>query len=153
MFQEEVDSIMIPLLSFFVQHSPVNTIHFVGHGRAGALATLAGFRVARLYPDDDIHVITTGSPRIGDESFRKLYENATNISIDRIVIKEDVVPYFPRFRGYTHIGNKWRLHSKESRWYNNPFSFSTYITLLERQYLVPHSGPQVQRTISKQVSL
>jgi predicted lipase len=133
-FQKETDSIMIPLFAFFVKHSPVlwkNRIHFVGHGRAGALATLAGSRVASLYPDDEIHVITTGSPRIGDQSFGEWYERTRNIFIDRIVIDDDVIPHFPRFRGYKHVGTKRKLKGKRSMWY----TLSTYIALLKKQYM------------------
>jgi hypothetical protein len=81
-------------------------IYLTGHSLGGALATLCSLDlVLRLGINRrNIVVSTFGSPRVGNHSFAKFYNE--NIPIHwRIVVGPDVVTKLPKF-GFTHVGKK-----------------------------------------------
>lgn len=69
----------------------------VGHSKGGALAVLAGCRLASLRPT----VVTFASPMVGDLSFAVGYPNSTLVC--RYEGRDDVVPWLPPF-GYRPVG-------------------------------------------------
>lgn len=134
-FHEELGSVLPYIEAFFEKRHPsLRGIHFMGHSRAGALAILAGSRMATLYPKTLIHVVTTGSPPTGDLSFKKWYDRTENIYMDRIVIDKDVIPKFIG-RTYVHMGTKWRLTSNRSFFSNFQYHHlrKTYVSFLAKE--------------------
>ena len=79
-------------------------IIFTGHSLGGAIATLFAYDMVKQN-NKNIHVITFGSPRVGNEEFVQdfITMQDTNASY-RITHKYDIVPHVPQeFLGYLHI--------------------------------------------------
>lgn len=81
-------------------------VFLTGHSLGGALATICSLdvwiklRISRR----QIFVSTFGSPRVGNESFRRIYNSAIALHW-RIVVDPDMVPKVPKV-GYRHVGKK-----------------------------------------------
>lgn len=68
--------------------------YFTGHSKGGALATLMAPLFVSDFDDkliENVEVVTFGSPRVGDENFRKHY----NIKVTRYENNLDIVPHLP----------------------------------------------------------
>lgn len=93
------------------QPNTVNVFVF-GHSLGGALGTLCALDLAvnqnRKYAS--ITHIVSGSPRVGNETFRAYFERAVKNNL-RIVVNSDPIPSVPNFYGlraankYHHAGN------------------------------------------------
>ncbi|MCH7412439.1 lipase family protein [Belliella sp. R4-6] len=96
-----------------IQEAPGSSNIFIfGHSLGGALASLCALDIAvnqnRRFAS--ITHIVSGSPRVGDETFRAYFERAVKNNL-RLVINSDPVPSVPNFIGvraankYHHAGN------------------------------------------------
>lgn len=87
-------------------------IHIVGHSMGGALAVLAGLRLAvvthKNKPDNHIDVVTFGSPRVFDFETASQYEELLGKGTWRIVHEgEGMIPCLPTgTNGSKHVGLK-----------------------------------------------
>lgn len=110
--------------------TPVNMV-FAGHSLGGAEAQLAAVR-SKLEPataNAEVQVYTLGSPRVGNDAFRQLYDEKVTRSF-RMVSNTDlsddpVTKVPPEFLGYRHAGtqvtlNEGLLNVHPSRNYKPP---------------------------------
>lgn len=143
----QLQSIFPTLVAYVLQCRPGTSFFFTGHSRGGALALLCGVHVANRFPMHMVHVVTTGTPKIGNRHLKDWYDGAApNLYVDRVVIDQDWVPRWSLRSSYVHFGKERRLIAKDSflHWKKN-HSRITHLALLEEQYL-PHlmwsgSGP------------
>ena len=77
-------------------------IIFTGHSLGGALATLASLYFQMLLPELTVSCVTFGSPRVGDSTFVKLYEEHVKETY-RYVNDNDPVPCIPTSWRFQHI--------------------------------------------------
>uniref|UniRef100_A0A061RNW9 Alpha beta-hydrolase n=1 Tax=Tetraselmis sp. GSL018 TaxID=582737 RepID=A0A061RNW9_9CHLO len=79
----------------------------VGHSLGGALASLCAAELAagHLVPgrSPEVHLMTLGSPRVGNEAFAEFVDRAVSSSL-RVTHMNDVVPSLPiRAMGFHHL--------------------------------------------------
>jgi Lipase (class 3) len=81
-------------------------IYMSGHSLGGALATICSLDLALSIrmERNEMLVSTFGSPKVGNESFRDLYNIAVPINW-RIVAGGDMISRLPK-AGYSHVGKK-----------------------------------------------
>lgn len=98
------------------QDYPDYNIIVSGHSLGAALSILYGIYVAKYvfpYEKEHIQVINLGSPRVGDEEFFHAIQQIPNLTIWRMVFREDIVPRCPpMWLGYRHVGHM--LHWDEN---------------------------------------
>ena len=72
-----------------------------------ALSILYGIYVAKyVLPDEKVQVINLGAPRVGDEEFYHSVQKIRNLTIWRMVFRDDIVPRCPpMWLGYRHVGH------------------------------------------------
>jgi hypothetical protein len=83
-------------------------ILITGHSLGAAMATLMAYDVVTLFPTYTVtHLITFGSPRVGNHEFVQSFnQQYTNIYY-RITHYYDMVPHVPEeFMGYLHVSNE-----------------------------------------------
>lgn len=101
----------------------VGNIYVTGHSLGGALATISAVQIAFMFPSlkDRIKVVTIGSPRVGNRSFKRLFKNNIKESI-RVVHDNDVVPRIPKLN-YFHVPVELKLsdEGKTIKTSLNPF--------------------------------
>lgn len=95
-------------------------ILLTGHSLGGAIATLIALFLKSNLNNQNIDLITFGTPRVGNKAFSKkvneLFPNAL-----RIVYRRDIVPHLPTlFIGYVH--NEGLLHFNKPKF--NCFIYS-----------------------------
>lgn len=115
-------------------------VFFCGHSLGGALATFAAFDAAKYYREIGIKsrkmisCSTFGCPMIGNDSFKKMYEQ-TVINHWRFEMASDPIPKLPSsFFNYMHVGTRVLLDQSgmllidpsfvEMQWwgtFNNPY--------------------------------
>ncbi|KAA8493684.1 Phospholipase A(1) DAD1, chloroplastic [Porphyridium purpureum] len=78
-------------------------VFITGHSLGGAIATIFSLDLAKDVNREDIHVITFGGPRVGNDSFRRLYNRVISRHW-RVVVAHDVVCKLPKL-GYSHCGD------------------------------------------------
>ena len=82
-------------------------IIFSGHSLGGALSSLAAVQFGHEYPDIPIKCITFGSPRVGNSSFVKYFDDCVEES-HRFVNEDDPVPMGPTPIRFRHVkGGRW----------------------------------------------
>ncbi|KAK9842880.1 hypothetical protein WJX74_003838 [Apatococcus lobatus] len=74
-----------------------------GHSLGGALATLGATWAAIEYPSADVRCITFGSPRVGNNKFKRAFHTLVGTSL-RIIHGADPVPFMPPSLRYHHVG-------------------------------------------------
>lgn len=99
--REELISVITTLLQ--EKNRP---IFFTGHSLGGALATLSSLDVSLGLdvPGTRISVSTFGSPRVGNDPFREVYDNQLPMHW-RLVAGGDIVSRLPKV-GYAHVGKR-----------------------------------------------
>ncbi len=87
------------------------TIYVAGHSLGGALATLTAAHIKHRYPNAQVCLYTTASPRVGDDRFEEFFRSQ-QIDAFRIYNQYDLVPKLPpRFESpfeaaqYVHVGD------------------------------------------------
>lgn len=101
------EAVMSGICSMY--HSNPRPIFLTGHSLGGALATICAYDcVLRLdLEPNDIYVSTFGSPRVGNSSFRRLYDAAVPATW-RVSIAPDIITKLPKLY-YSHVGKKVML--------------------------------------------
>jgi len=95
-FKDALEEVWPDLLPYIRKlHDKGCKIWITGHSLGGALATLSAIRYGSAQG-----VYTFGSPRVGNEVFRKHFE----VKIYRIVNNDDIVPRVPPPGKYVHVG-------------------------------------------------
>ena len=100
-FKNAFDSIKHKLISGInklTNNEKPKTFYIVGHSRGGAIATLAAAYIAREISPEEIQVVTFGSPRVGNETFKKEYEKLikeSKIKHTRYEEFLDLIPHLP----------------------------------------------------------
>lgn len=84
-----------------------DSIIFCGHSLGGALATIGSLYYSFQYPEKTIACVTFGSPRVGDDTFVKYFDNKINTSL-RYVNDNDPIPCLPTQLRFKHVkGLQW----------------------------------------------
>lgn len=87
-------------------------IYVIGHSLGGALATIF-YAYLKTQSKDKIHLVTFGSPKVGNSEFNKYIDDSENI---RFVNGKDLVPILPIGIGYTHTDKELVLKNNLSCW-------------------------------------
>ena len=97
-------------------------ILITGHSLGAAMATLMTYEVSTSIPIYTVtHLITFGSPRVGNPEFVQSFNHHYSNVYYRITHYYDMVPHVPEeFMGYLHISNEI--------WYNED---NTYFTICD----------------------
>jgi len=86
---------------------PDYTIYVTGHSLGAALATLFGYLLSDEI-ENNITVVSFASPRVGNSSWKKSFEEKSNLTHYRITNCRDVITAFPLYN-YKHVGKNIRL--------------------------------------------
>jgi len=95
---------------------PNKPICCTGHSLGGALAIFAAYDISKMFEGREVTMYNFGGPRVGNNTFRLLYNLAVPDSY-RTVNDQDVVPTFPppiTLLGgmFHHVGKEVRIDSK-----------------------------------------
>ncbi|KAI4385060.1 hypothetical protein MLD38_003126 [Melastoma candidum] len=92
------------------------SIIFCGHSLGASLSILSAFDVVENgIRDIPVAAIALGSPRVGNEAFRRRCILYPNLKILRVTNKIDIVPHYPsRLLGYVNIGTELRIDTRKS---------------------------------------
>lgn len=96
---------LIPIIATLLQEKD-RPIFFTGHSLGGALATLSSLDVSLglNVPGTRISVSTFGSPRVGNNAFREIYDDQIPMNW-RLVAGGDIISRLPKV-GYAHVGKR-----------------------------------------------
>ena len=90
-----------------------------GFGVGGALATLASCWAAGKFATADVRCITLGAPRVGNKTFKKVFENLVGATY-RVVLEGDAMTMMPKSEGflkkYADVGHTVWLREGEVRY-------------------------------------
>ena len=116
------------------------TFQFIGHGLGGGVASLLCMEISRKFMSALPILITFGSPRIGDDNFKKMF-NTLIKDYKRFVVKRDPMPRTPsRIHNYKHVnkeicfdksGNKCRINTGSKK-IRHPLQ--SYLNCITRHY-------------------
>lgn len=86
---------------------PEYGVVIAGHSLGAALSILYGAYVAKhVLPDEAVEVMNLGAPRVGDETFYQSLQKIPNLTIWRLVFRDDIVARCPpMWMGYRHVGH------------------------------------------------
>ena len=80
-----------------------------GQSLGGAVATLAALDIQYNYPDKEVALMTTGSPRLGNEEFKESFNKRVK-DYNRFVYGGDIVTAVPpKWTGYRHVNDEIHL--------------------------------------------
>jgi len=83
------------------------TIVISGHSLGGALSNLLAAYILKNHPGIDVHLVTFGSPRIGNKAFANFLNGNSNLKTHiRFVSDNDFVTKVPAVLGYLHAGTE-----------------------------------------------
>lgn len=120
------------------------TVYFTGHSLGGALATVASIDVALSLELQDMFVLTFGSPRCGNASWRRVYDN-TVAAHWRVAMRSDVVTAFPK-GGYRHVGKQVVL-TKSGDMFLDPNAIETVLWSSVGLNLADHGKPAYKASL------
>ncbi len=83
------------LLIEIMDHPITHEIYVTGYGFGGALATLFGYQLSFILPNQQVSVVSFGSPKIGNASWKESFNRKKNLIHYRFVNRCDPVPSFP----------------------------------------------------------
>jgi hypothetical protein len=109
-----------------IKNKNIKNIIYTGHSLGGALATIATQNYGHKYPKLNHICVTFGSPRCGDENFKKRFNNICSFS-RRYVNKYDPVPSLPFSFLYTHVGPSKQINDNNIVDIDNTIYRSFYI--------------------------
>lgn len=107
-----------------------------GHSLGAAVATLAAFDVAVNVPGADVVLYTFASPKVGDGTFVKLFDQHLPASF-RIFNQPDLVPKVPPL--YSHVDTGYQVDS--TQFPEIKHSIDCYHTLRTYLYLLNRQNP------------
>ena len=85
-----------------------NKIVFTGHSLGGAIATVAGHYYSIKYPEAKVEVWTFGSPKVGNNVFKKEFNQRVSKSM-RIYARDDPITMVPFDFVFKHVDSGVRL--------------------------------------------
>lgn len=91
-FQKAIETCLADLMAYC---QGCDEIHFTGHSRGAALATLAGWYAAKHFRNAQVNVVVFGSPRVGLASFAEGYRQQANLQWAGFQHLQDVVGRLP----------------------------------------------------------
>ena len=104
------------------------SIVFCGHSLGAAVASIAAVHFALKMKDTPIHCFTVGSPRVGNDNFRLLFNNVVTEKY-RIFNENDPVPMVPISHRFVHVDNgicitdagEFKQVDQDDPWFIRPF--------------------------------
>jgi predicted lipase len=94
-----------------------NIIYVCGHSLGAAIATLAAMDLKISFPQKVIIIYTFASPRVGDTTFAKIFNDIMKYNTQRIYIEGDLVPKIPTTLNlpgsYNHVDEEFELESPD----------------------------------------
>lgn len=105
-----------------VNDDGVKKIVISGHSLGGALATLYAYDFGVYLKSENhgfnnipkLYLVTFGSPRVGDECFRKVINEKLDLTANaRFVYKEDSITSLPYKQPYVHVGTEYNFVNYE----------------------------------------
>ena len=125
---------IINIVKDIVKENEEYDIYLSGHSLGGALCTIMGYLLSKELIlnnyNNKIIIISFGSPRIGNYSWRIDFDNCKNIEKYRVVYDNDIVTALP-FINYYHVGTVIRLSDLKTEIiksynYNKYYDFSIF---------------------------
>jgi hypothetical protein len=115
-----------PALQSLLQeyHDKFDKLTFTGHGIGAGIATIAAPFFAEQCSEKTFWVITYGGPRVGNEDFKKWFNEKIPNNKFRFIIEGDPLPNMPASSRYSHVQDAICL-SHEGRILNWPETPST----------------------------
>jgi len=109
---ESHQSFLIPQVPNLIAMYPNYQLVINGHSLGGAVATMFAMQLFVEYGTSSTHLVTFGSPRVGDGTFRDLF-TSSGVSHWRLTHERDPVPHVPlEAWGYIHVpGEIWEVES------------------------------------------
>ena len=112
-FLKVYTQLRLELLQYLKELKSNHDLYFTGHSLGGVLATMAAIDT-KLQLQLNPQVVTFGQPRIGNYAFSN-WLNALNISIKRIQVYGDLVPFLPpEWNGYKHNKQPYLIRNNET---------------------------------------
>jgi hypothetical protein len=107
---ESHEDFLVPAVPDLIAQHPDYQVVITGHSLGAAVGTLFAMQLYVQFNVQNIHMVTFGSPRVGDQGFRDLFV-ATGYSHWRLTHNDDVVPHVPlELEGYIHVpGEIWEV--------------------------------------------
>lgn len=100
-----------------IKECPDYEWELAGHSAGAAHSILTGFLLSQTFPNKNFVIASLAAPRVGDNKFTQLFEDATNLTHYRVCYNRDIVTSVPTI-GYNHTGisllyveNKWEIDS------------------------------------------
>ena len=111
-FLEQYESIRNKLIETINDYLDSSTKHIIctGHSLGSSLCTIAALDLQLKYADKDVKCITFASPRVGNTSFAKLFNETIKDSC-RFVYHRDPVTFLPFALRFKHV--KGCIHLKK----------------------------------------
>lgn len=107
----------------------LETLHVTGHSLGGALASIACVALKKEFPNLKIHCYTFGSPRPGDASFSKCFEESVESS-HRFLNNNDPVTATPTTWRFTHVPGAHWIYEDGMDTHNRTSHFSRFFKIL-----------------------
>lgn len=104
-------------------------IYCCGHSLGGVTSTLFGYFSSYVFNKTKIIIVSFGSSKIGNSSFKKSFNNIKNIICYRFYNENDIVAQFPIIN-YEHIGIPIKLKSNNIFNILSNHSYNTYLNNL-----------------------
>lgn len=103
------------------QANPTYDLYITGHSLGGALASLGASYIGftKLFPVEQIKMISMGQPRTGDSAYADAFDNLILYAY-RVIHSHDIVPTIPP------KGLEGFRHHKSEIWYNNKMVDANY---------------------------
>jgi hypothetical protein len=92
---ESVRSELREVVRLILDENPGVSVYMTGHSMGGALAALGAYDLAVNF-NMKVNMYSFGGPRVGNPSFRHLYDKSVPTSY-RVVMDGDIVPGVPKF--------------------------------------------------------
>ena len=109
MIEHKLDKILLEVKKKYFDYS----VFIIGHSIGGPMAVFYANHIKAKYKIESI-TCTLGSPRIGNESFRKFTHQILPVeNVYRLVYQRDPITFVPKRKdGYFHVGNKLKYLSE-----------------------------------------
>lgn len=113
-------------------------IYISGHSLGGALSTLFGYILSHEIKNK-ITIVSFASPRIGDNNWKKSFNDKINLNHYRVSNEKDIVVATP-FINFYHVGKSIILSDKKYKYYNN-YNYAWWwdFSILKCNYISDHN--------------
>lgn len=102
---ESVRSELREVVRLILDENPGVSVYMTGHSMGGALAVLGAYDLAVNF-NMKVNMYSFGGPRVGNPSFRHLYDKSVPTSY-RVVMDGDIVPGVPKFVSLSSVDSLW----------------------------------------------